>query len=131
MERWTTRKVYIKKKKKKNYNEVICHYCEEKGHIQSQCATLREGLKCLKQLKGKVHVAESSDDGDLYHVESADNDSVQNHSRWVLDSTVQRSSHVYYFAERWRIWLYQLGKKLKLKVEGIGRFLLKLHNGKV
>ena len=129
MKSWTTTKVYIKKKK--NYNKVTCLYCKEKGHIQSQCATLREGLKCLKQLKGKVHVAESSDNEDLHHIENADNDFVQNHSRWVLDSTMQRSSHVYYFAKRWRFWLYQLGKKFKLKVEGIRRVLLKLHNGKV
>ena len=72
---------------KKDFSEVTCHYCEEEGHIQSQCAMLREDLKSLKQFKGKVQVAESSDDGDLYHVESDDNDYVKNHSRWVLDST--------------------------------------------
>ena len=32
----------------------------------------------------KVQVAESSIDRDLYHVASADNDSIENHSRWVL-----------------------------------------------
>ena len=40
----------------------------------------------LKQLKGKVHIAKFSYGGDLYHVESVENDSIENHSRWVLDS---------------------------------------------
>ena len=81
MERWATRKVY-----RKRLSEATCYYCEEKGHTQSQCAMLREDLKSLKQLKGKVHVSESSNDGDLYNVKSRDNDFVDNHSTWVLDS---------------------------------------------
>ena len=115
---------------------MTCHCCKEKGDIQSQCATLREDSKSLKQFKGKVHVAEFSDDGDLYHVESADNDSVENNSRWLLDSAVDvhvcKDQAMFTTLQKdGDFGCINVGKKLKMKVEGIGRVRLKLHNGKV
>ena len=93
---------------KRYYSEVTCHCYREKGHIQSQCCTLREDLKSLKHLKGKVHVVEFSDDGDLYHLESADNDSIENHSKWVLD-----------FATNVRVCKDQAETTIHSKVNGI------------
>ena len=97
-----------RKSTERDFSEVTCHYCEGKGQIQFQCATLREDLKSLKQLKGKVHIVEFSDDGDLYHIESADNDSIENHSKWVLD-----------FATNVRVCKDQAETTIHSKVNGI------------
>ena len=93
-------------------------------------------MKSLKKFKGKVQVAESLDDGDLYHVESADNDFVENHSRWVLDSAadvhVCKDQAMFTTLQKdGDFGCINMRKKLKLKVEGIGRVRLKLHSGKV
>ena len=72
----------------------------------------------------------------IYIMESVDNDSAKNHSRWVLDSTID----VHAYKDQAMFTTLQkdehfgcinIGKKLKMKVEGIGKVCLKLHNGKV
>ena len=115
---------------------MTCHYCEEKEYIQSQHPTLREDLLSLKQLKGKVHAAKSSNDGDLYYVKSVNNDYVDNHCRWVLDFTVDvhvcKDQAKFTTLQKDRDFYYiNVEKKLKMIIEGMERVCLKLHNGKV
>ena len=99
-----------------------------------QYAMLREDLKSLKQLKGKIHVAKSSN-GDLYHVRSVDNDFVENHFGWVLDFVadvhVCKDQAIFTILQKDKDFsCINVGKKSKIIVEGMRRVHPKLHNDK-
>ena len=73
---------------------------------------------------------------ETYIMQIVDSDSFENHFRWVLDfvADVHMCKDQAMFTTLWKdgdFGCINVGKKLKMKVEGIGKVFLKLPNGKV
>ena len=49
----------------RDMSNVECHYCRQKGHIQSRCPKLKENLENLKKskekMRGKVKLKDEDD----------------------------------------------------------------------
>ena len=119
----------------KDYSNVECYYCGEKGHIQRRCLTMKEDLKSLKEMKGKSK--EKTDDStnylsddDLYLMMGPES----SNSGWMLDCAA--SMHI--CKDRCCFDALQVdgdfghvivGNGEKMKIEGVGTARLKTHNG--
>lgn len=132
------------KSRPRDYSDVECYYCHEKGHLKYNCPKLKEDLKNLKQLQGKMgkmKMGEGSDSAnvvsDEYEVEMLLTHDVKedvSHDKWVLDSAA--SIHV--CREKEMFDTLQQGGNFghinmgnDLKVEGMGSVQMRLHDGMV
>ena len=123
--------------KPKDYSDKECYYCGEKGHIQYQCRTLREDMKSLRKYQGKLKDKEKVEDANLVNeakevVLTAKGDC--NEDGWVLDSVA--SMHICKerdcfesLKEDGEFGYVNAVNKERVKIEGIGSFRFKLHDG--
>ena len=124
----------------RDMSTVECYYCGETGHMQSRCPQFKQDLKSLQgMMKGKQKVGDPSinvveDYSDV--LVTAANDLVEDHSSWVLDSAADmhicRDRACFDTLQEEEEFDYiHTASKQKLKIEGVGRVRLKLHNGVV
>lgn len=59
----------------KDYSNVEYYYCHEKGHLKYNCSKIKEELKNLKQLQGKLGKMKVDDEGGSFNVVCDDYDS--------------------------------------------------------
>ena len=128
----------------RDYSEVECYYCGEKGHIQTRCKTLWEDMAAFKKAQQKsddgkknetcAAVTDSDDDG-LFLATCRDESHTYEKS-WVLDSAA--SMHICNDKDRFddlkedeSFGNIVVGNGNRVKIEGIGSVQLKLHYGGV
>lgn len=89
------------KSRSRDYSNVDCYYCHEVGHLKYNCSKLKEDLKNLKQLQGKLGKTKMDEGRDSANVVyDVENEMLLTHDvkedvsrdKWVLDSSA--SIHV-------------------------------------
>uniref|UniRef100_A0A803LIZ5 CCHC-type domain-containing protein n=1 Tax=Chenopodium quinoa TaxID=63459 RepID=A0A803LIZ5_CHEQI len=132
------------KSRPRDYSNIECYYCHEKGHLKYNCPKLKEDLKELKQLLGKLgkmKMGEGSDSSNVvsddYEVEMLLTHDVKedvSRDKWVLGSAA--SIHV--CQEKAMFDMLQQGGDFEhinlgsdLKVEGLESVQMRLHDGMV
>ncbi|VFQ91499.1 unnamed protein product [Cuscuta campestris] len=134
-----------KSRPSKDFSNVECYYCGERGHIQSRCEMMRDDLKAFRraqETKGKakkdgegssnVVINGDSDDGDLFL--ASQDDLKKGREKWVLDSAAsvhicKEESSFDKLCQDGEYGHINMGGGQKMHVKGMGTVKLKLHSG--